>query len=222
MSDAIRAVPTPAAPGRVPPQSLEAEMAVLGAVLLDNNAFSIATESVSSTSFYKKAHADIFSAMEGLASRGEAIDVVTLSEELKQRGTYQSIGGAPYLTQIMDNVHTAANVEHYATIVLEKFIMRKLITICSDVSTQCYAGDREAAEVLDEAERHIFEISQQGMFKGFESIGKILRDHFKNIEALYQSSRRPSKTWTRSRRVSRNQISSSSRDVPAWGRRRSR
>ena len=187
MTDTIRATPTPAAPGRVPPQSLEAEMAVLGAVLLDNNAFSIATESISHTAFYKKAHADIFAAMESLASRGEAMDMVTLSEELKQRGTYQSIGGAAYLTQIMDNVHTAANVEHYATIVLEKFVMRRLITICNEVSTQCYTGDRDAAEVLDEAERHIFEISQQGMFKGFESIGKIIRDHFKNIEALYQS-----------------------------------
>jgi replicative DNA helicase len=87
----------------------------------------------------------------------------------------------------MDTVHTAANVEHYANIVLEKFVMRRLITISSDIATQCYAGDREAADVLDEAEKHIFEIAQQGMFKGFEPIGKILRDHFKNIEALYQS-----------------------------------
>jgi replicative DNA helicase len=188
MTETIRTQQAPtSAPGRVPPQSLEAEMAVLGAVLLDRNAFSIATESISASAFYKKAHADIFAAMEGLASRGEAIDVVTLSEELKQRGTFQSAGGAAYLTQIMDNVHTAANVEHYASIVLEKYVMRRLITICSDVATQCYAGERDAAEVLDEAEKHIFEISQQGMFKGFESIGKILRDHFKNIEALYQS-----------------------------------
>ena len=187
MTDTIRATPTPSAPLRVPPQSLEAEMAVLGAVLLDNNAFSIATESISHTAFYKKAHIDIFTAMESLSGRGEAIDMVTLSEELKQHGTYQAVGGAAYLTQIMDNVHTAANVEHYATIVLEKFVMRRLITISNDIATQCYTGDRDAAEVLDEAERHIFEISQQGMFKGFESIGKIIRDHFKNIEALYQS-----------------------------------
>jgi replicative DNA helicase len=187
MTDAIRTQPVPAAPGRVPPQSIEAEMAVLGAVLLDNNAFSIATESITSDAFNKKAHRDIFAAMEGLAARGEAIDIVTLSEELKTRGTFPSVGGAAYLTQIMDNVHTAANVEYYANIVLEKFVMRRLITICSDVATQCYAGEREAAEVLDEAERHIFEISQQRMFKGFESIGKILRDRFKDIEALYQS-----------------------------------
>jgi len=162
-------------------------MAVLGAVLLDNNAFSIATESLNHEAFYKKSHKDIFAAMEGLSARGEAIDVVTLSEELKQRGTFQSSGSATYLTQIMDSVHTAANVEYYANIVLEKFVMRRLITISNDIATQCYAGDRDAAELLDEAEKHIFEISQQGMFKGFESIGKILRDHFKNIEALYQS-----------------------------------
>ncbi len=188
MTDAVRAISSqPPAPGRVPPQSVEAEMAVLGAVLLDNNSFSIATESISSGAFYRKPHADIFAAMEGLAGRGEAIDVVTLSEEMKQRGTYQSTGGAAYLTQIMDSVHTAANVEHYANIVLEKFVMRRLITICSDVSTQCFQGEREAAVILDEAEKHIFEIAQQGMFKGFEPIGKILREHFKNIEELYQS-----------------------------------
>jgi len=184
----IRAAQTPPqASGRVPPQSLEAEMAVLGAVLLDNNAFSIATESISAEAFYKKAHHDIFAAMETLSSRGEAIDIVTLSEEMKQHTTFQTAGGAAYLTQIMDSVHTAANVEYYANIVLEKWVMRRLITICSDVTTQCFQSERDAAEILDEAEKHIFEISQQGMFKGFESIGKILRDHFKNIEALYQS-----------------------------------
>ena len=188
MAEIVKTAPQSQAPaGRVPPQSLEAEMAVLGAVLLDNNAFSIATETLNHQAFYKKAHQDIFAAMEGLSARGEAIDVVTLSEELKQRGTFQSSGSAAYLTQIMDSVHTAANVEYYANIVLEKFVMRRLITISNDIATQCYAGEREAAELLDEAEKHIFEISQQGMFKGFESIGKILRDHFKNIEALYQS-----------------------------------
>lgn len=172
---------------RLPPQSLEAEMAVLGAVLLDNNAFPIATESVTSESFYKKANSDVFSAMTSLAQRGEAIDMITLSEELKKMGTYQSVGGAAYLTSIMDNVHTAANVEHYASIVLQKFIMRRLITISNQLATQCYAGEREAAEILDDAEKHVFEISQQGMFKGFQPVGNIIKDKFKNIEELYQS-----------------------------------
>ena len=162
-------------------------MAVLGAVLLDNNAYSIATESITTESFYKKAHKDIFAAMTSLAKRGEAIDMITLTEELKKLGTYQSVGGAAYLTAVVDNVHTAANVEYYANIVLQKFIMRQLITISNQLSTQCYAGEREAVDILDEAERNVFEISQQGMFKGFQPIGNIIKDKFKNIEELYQS-----------------------------------
>jgi replicative DNA helicase len=162
-------------------------MAVLGAVLLDNNAYSIATENITAEAFYKKAHADIFAAMTSLAQRGEAIDIITLAEELKKLGNYQSAGGAAYLTTVMDNVHTAANVEYYAGIVLEKFIMRRLITISNQLATQCYAGDRDASQILDEAEKHVFEISQQGMFKGFQPIGSIIKDKFKNIEELYQS-----------------------------------
>jgi replicative DNA helicase len=172
---------------RLPPQSIDAEMAVLGAVLLDNNAYSIATENITTDAFYKKAHSDIFGAMTSLAKRGEAIDIITLAEELKKSGTYQSVGGAAYLTAIMDNVHTAANVEYYANIVLQKFIMRRLITISNQLATECYAGERDAAEILDDAEKHVFEISQQGMFRGFQPIGSIIKDKFKNIEELYQS-----------------------------------
>ena len=172
---------------RLPPQSIDAEMAVLGAVLLDNNAYSIATESVTTEAFYKKVHSDIFGAMTSLAKRDEAIDMITLAEELKKSGTYQSVGGAAYLTAILDNVHTAANVEYYASIVLQKYIMRRLITISNQLATECYAGERDAAEILDDAEKHVFEIAQQGMFKGFQPIGSIIKDKFKNIEELYQS-----------------------------------
>jgi replicative DNA helicase len=174
---------------KFPPQSLEAEMAVLGAVLLDNNAYSIATESITAGAFYKKAHCDIFAAMTALAHRGEAIDMVTLTEELKKSGTYGSAGGAAYLTTIMDNVHTAANVEHYTGIVAQKYILRRLITISNELATQCYTGERDAAEILDDAEKQMFIISQQGMFKGFQPIGNIIKDKFKSFEELYQSGR---------------------------------
>jgi len=172
---------------KLPPQSIEAEMAVLGAVLLDNNAYSIATESITAEAFYKKAHADIFAAMTLLGQRGEAIDMITLTEELKKLGTFQSIGGAAYLTNIMDTISTAANVEYYASIVLQKHILRRLITISNHLATECYAGEREASDILDEAEKSVFEISQQGMFKGFQPIGSIIKDKFHNIEELYQS-----------------------------------
>jgi len=173
--------------GRVPPQSLEAERAVLGAILMDNTAFSIATESITAEAFYRKAHRDIFEAMSELSSRSEAIDAITLAEEMKRHGTFQQAGGPAYLAEIMDSIHTAAHVEHYSGIVLQKFIMRRLIGISADITTQCFAADRDAGEILDEAEKLMFELSQRGMYKGFVSIGRILKTHFKRIEDRAQS-----------------------------------
>ncbi len=175
--------------GRVPPHSLEAERAVIGAILLDNAAFSITTEYIFRENFYKRAHQDIFRAMENLSQKGEAIDVITLAEELKRLGTYQSIGGASYLAEIMDSVHTSANVEYYAKLVLDKYILRRLITVSGDVATQCYSAEQDTREILDETERRIFEISERGIRKGFEPVGKIIKRRFENIEAFYESRR---------------------------------
>ncbi|MDH3215666.1 MAG: replicative DNA helicase [Candidatus Krumholzibacteria bacterium] len=171
---------------KVPPHSIDAEMAVIGAVLLDNTAMSVITEYLSQDAFYKKAHRDIFEGMLKVADKGEAIDVITLSEELKRLSTYQSIGGAAYLTTIMDNVHTAANAEHYAKLVFEKYLLRRLITISGLITTQALLGETDAREVLDEAERLIFEVSERGVRKTFEPIGKIIKERFENLEKLYE------------------------------------
>jgi len=169
---------------RVPPHSIEAEMAVLGAVLIDNSAYSVITENLTEETFYKQAHQKIFQAMERLSQKSEAIDVLTLSEELKRMGAYQTIGGPAYLTQIMDNVHTAANAEHYARVVLDKYLLRRLISISGAISTRALHGSEDASEVLDEAERLIFEVSERGIRKGFEKIGRILKEKFANLEKL--------------------------------------
>ncbi len=169
---------------KLPPHSLEAEMAVIGAVLIDNTAFSVITEHLAEEAFYKKAHQQIFRAMASLSQRGEAIDVITLAEELKRQGAFQTVGGPTYLTQIMDSVHTAANAEYYAQEVFDKFLLRRLITISSDISTQALLGRENARSVLDEAERLIFEVSERGIRKGFQPIGKIIKDRFGNLEAL--------------------------------------
>jgi replicative DNA helicase len=169
---------------RVPPHSIEAEMAVLGAVLIDNSAYSVITESLTEEAFYKLAHQRIFQAMEHLSQKSEAIDVLTLSEELKRMGAYQTIGGPAYLTQIMDNVHTAANAEHYARVVLDKYLLRRLISISGVISNRALHGSEDASEVLDEAERLIFEISERGIRKGFEPIGRIIKEKFGNLERL--------------------------------------
>ncbi len=170
--------------GRVPPHALEAEQAVLGAILLDNTAYSTASESITSEMFYRKAHQDIFAAMSALASRGEAIDAITMAEEMRRQGTFQAAGGPAYLTELVGRVDTPSNVDHYARIVLEKYIMRRLITITSDIATQCFAGEREAATILDEAERDLYELSQRGLFKNFEPIGDIIRRQIKVIESI--------------------------------------
>jgi len=172
---------------KVPPHSLEAERAVIGAILIDNAAFAMAIESLTEEAFYKKAHRDIFFAMEHLFQKGEAIDMITLSEELKRLNTYQSMGGAAYLSTILEEVHTSANIEHYSRLVLEKHILRRLITVSSQVATECYASERETEEILDEAEKRIFEISEQGVRKGFVPIGRIIKQRFENIEELYES-----------------------------------
>ncbi|MEJ2719721.1 MAG: replicative DNA helicase [bacterium] len=169
---------------KLPPHSLEAEMAVIGAVLIDNSAFSVITEHLSEEVFYKKAHQQIFQAMASLSQRGEAIDVITLAEELKRQGVFQAIGGPAYLTQIMDSVHTAANAEYYAQEVFDKFLLRRLITISGEISTHALLGRENARVVLDEAERLIFEVSERGIRKGFQSIGKIIKDRFGNLEEL--------------------------------------
>jgi replicative DNA helicase len=174
-------------PEKVPPHSLDAEMAVIGAVLIDNNALSVITETLTEDAFYKKAHRDIFRGMMNVAEKGEAIDVITLSEELKRLGTYQTIGGPAYLTQIMDSVHTAANAEYYARLVFEKFLLRRLITISAEITTQAMLGENEARAVLDEAERLIFEVSERGVRKTFEPIGKIIKERFENLEQLYEN-----------------------------------
>jgi replicative DNA helicase len=177
--------PTPITrPDKVPPHSLDAEMAVIGAVLIDNQSLSVLTEHLTPDAFYKKAHRDIYTGMMNVAEKGEAIDVITLAEELKRLGTYNSVGGPSYLTQIMDSVHTAANAEHYARLVFEKHLLRRLITISGEIATQALLGDRDAREVLDEAEKLIFEVSERGVRKSFESIGRIIKDRFGNIEEI--------------------------------------
>lgn len=167
---------------KTPPYSEEAEMAVVGSVLLDNHAFHLATEYVSPETFYKKAHREIFTAMANLSQKGEAVDAITLSEELKRMGVFQSVGGVGYITAIMDKVHSAANVEYYAKLVLEKYILRRLITVSNEIASNCYAAEKEARAILDKAESAIFEISERGIRQGFMPVGEAVKKTFEKIE----------------------------------------
>ena len=179
-----------AAPERVldklPPQNLDAEMSVLGAMLLDREAIGHAIEAITADSFYKEAHAKIYSAVVELFDANQPVDIVTLSEHLGKRKELESVGGAAYISMLLDSIPSAANIVHYLKIVRDKSLLRKLITAASGIVSRCYDGGEEVNELLDGAERDIFEIAQRRDTQGFVRIGDLIKHSIETVESLYQ------------------------------------
>lgn len=172
---------------RVPPQALEAERAVLGAMLLDGRAISRALEILDDRAFYRPAHRRIFKAMVSLWERKEdAIDAVALSEELRRLGEFESVGGATYLAGLLDSVATAANVEYHAAIVQEKAVLRQLIEVSTQIASEAYDAKDQAGDLLDRAERAMFSISDARVRKGFVSVKDLINPAIKRIEKVYE------------------------------------
>lgn len=181
----MAAEPAPAILERVPPQNLEAEMAVLGALLQDREALYRALEVLRPEHFYRPAHQRLFGACVELFQRNEAVDLITLSEELRRRKELEAVGGDAYLTAVHDSVGTAANVAYHARIVKEKAVCRELIRSATQIVEDASAEVAGADELLDQAERRIFGISQDRMAKGFQPVSAILKGTFEEIERLY-------------------------------------
>ena len=173
---------------RRPPFSLEAEMSVLGGMFLDPDAVVKAIEVVDDSMFFREGHRRLYRAMVRLWEQGEVIDSVTLSEQLKDSGDYESVGGASYLAQLMDAVPTAANVEYHARIVREKALLRRLIEAATSIIQQTYEAGGEIETLLDEAEQKIFQIAQTQDRKGFVWIKELLWPAMEQIELLSQNS----------------------------------
>ena len=144
--------------GAVPPNSVEAEVSVLGAMLQDNTAVLRAAEQLKAEDFYQPEHQEIFRVMVELNRRQAPIDLVTLQAELSRRGTLDGTGGVPYLMKLISEVPTAANVRAYIDLVAEKSILRKLIAACSEISGESYSQQKPVADVLSHAEKAIFDI----------------------------------------------------------------
>ncbi len=173
---------------RRPPASAEAEISVLGGMLIDRDAVARAVEHVNDSMFFKEGHRRMFRAMARLFERGEAIDVITVSEELKKTGELDGAGGLEYLAQLLDAVPTAANIEYHARIVREKALLRRLIDASSQIIRDAYEqGQREVDEVLDQAESRIFQVAQSRAREGFVWIKEILWPTFEHIERLQES-----------------------------------
>jgi replicative DNA helicase len=170
---------------RPAPYSAEAEQAVLGAMFLDADAALRAAETLEDWMFYREAHRRLFRVMIGIARRGGAIDPITLKEELERKGELEAVGGVDYLSYLLDVVPTAANFDYHARIVHDKALLRRLAEVGTEIVQEAFEGHRLAAEVLDSAERKIFQIAEQRVTEGFERLKNLLWPTMERIESLH-------------------------------------
>ncbi len=173
-------------PARLPPQNLEAERSVLGSILLDNDAFEQITDQIQEEDFYREAHRKIFAAMRAMAEKGEAIDYLTLGEHLKTHGQLEEVGGPAAITSLTDEVPSAANVQHYARIVADKALARRLIHASSEILRAGFEESEKLDEYIDRAEQLIFSVSQKRSALGVVPLKELIKDSFVTIEKLFE------------------------------------
>ena len=171
---------------KLPPQNIEAEQSILGGVLIENYAVNKVMEVLAPDDFYRESHRKIYKALIDLSERDEPADLITLTNELKNNGHLDSVGGASYIASLIDSVPTAANIEYYVKIVKEKAILRKLIQTSTEIITQSYEDRGDVEGFLDEAERAIFDISENRVRPSFYPIKDVVKDSFKILERLYE------------------------------------
>jgi len=171
--------------GRNPPQNISAEQAALGSMLLQEEAILKSIEIVKPKDFYRKTHQIIYQCILNLFEKSRGVDLVTLTEELKKINQLENIGGVTYLTNLINSVPTAANIEYYVKIIEEKSILRNLIDNSTKIVSTAYEEKEDAKVLLDKAEHLIFEVSQRNLKQSFVPIKEILQDSFEKIEDLY-------------------------------------
>jgi replicative DNA helicase len=174
---------------RTLPHNLEAERSVLGAILVHNDAFNLAAQVIDSNDFYRDAHRRIFDKMVALNERHDAIDFVTLKEELAKAGQLDEVGGPAYIASLADGVPRATNVEYYAKIVKEKSTLRNLIYAANKILTNAYEADQESDIILDEAESAIFAVADDRLKAGFVPMRDLVKESFPKIEQLFEQKR---------------------------------
>lgn len=184
-SQSARAERAEATALKLPPQNLEAEQSVLGAILLDNQALFKTLEVISPDEFYRPAHRRIFEAMIHLAEQNEVIDLVTLTDHLRHAGTLEGIGGSAYLADLAQTVATAASVTHHAKLIHEVNINRTLIGVATEIVTRGYEGTKRVDELLDFAERSIFGIAERRLKRSFSSMKDVVARTVEHIDHLY-------------------------------------
>jgi replicative DNA helicase len=171
---------------KLPPQHIEAEQCVLGAILLENEALLKVHDLLKPDNFYRPSHRKIFEAILALFERNEPIDLLTVTEVLRKRNQIEEVGGSAYLASLMEAVPTAANVLHHARMVRETALLRSLINVATEVIAECYEHTEDVEELLDRAEHMIFEISEQRVNAAFANLKELLKDSIRYTEQLYE------------------------------------
>ena len=172
---------------KVPPQNIEAEQSILSAILIDNNTLPEVLEILSEKDFYREVHQKIFSAMVDLFERSEPADLITVTNILKEQGQLESVGGATYLSELVDTIPMATNAAHYAKIIHEKATLRRLIERAASITGRCFEDRGDMEDILDFAERSIFDISEDKVKPAFHSLADILTDTYKAVEQAYEN-----------------------------------
>lgn len=168
--------------GKMPPQAVELEEAVLGALMLEKDALTNVIDILKPQSFYKDAHSRIFHAIEQLFTRSEPVDILTVTQELKKTGELDLVGGAYYITQLTNRVASAANAEFHARIVAQKFIQRELIRISTKTINDSYEDGSDVFDLLDNAEKNLFSIVEGNIKKNYDKMSTLIRKAIDQIE----------------------------------------
>ena len=172
---------------RIPPQNVEAEISTLGALLLDGSAIYKVADIIRPEDFYRPAHQTIFSAILDLFDRREPIDMLSISSRLGEKNILEQIGGVAYLTDLVNSVPTASNVQHYAELVRKKRVLRDLIQVSGDLAELGYRESEDIDSLLDEAEKKVFSISQRSLHQKFTPLGQALEEAWERIDNLHKN-----------------------------------
>ncbi len=168
--------------GRVPPQAIDLEEAVLGAMMLEQNALTNVVDILKPEVFYKEAHQKIFKAIHQLFSDSEPVDILTVTQKLQKSGELESVGGAYYISQLTNRIASAANVEFHARIVLQKYLQRELIRISDTIIKESYEDSSDVFDILDRAEKELFAVSETNLRRNYADMPSLVKEAIKQIE----------------------------------------
>ena len=173
--------------GKLPPQAVDLEEAVLGAIMLEKNAVNECIDILKPESFYKESHQKIFEAIIDLFQNTEPIDILTVTKRLQKKGELDVVGGPYYITQLTNRVASAANIQYHARIIAQKFIQRELIRIASEIIRDSYDETVDVFDILDDAEQKLFEVAEGNIRKNYERVDSVIHQAIKELEAKHEN-----------------------------------